>query len=100
MNVLNQHRLYEYKPHVFSPDEKKWLATVGWASIPADELVERASVILSDKPDEIERVTYLTRGLLDERLFPERRRAYAFAQRYVVLKDAGTDFRLLVWDWE
>ena len=98
--MLNSHTPFEYTPHPFSGEEHRFLSAVGWANMPADELVERAAALEKGRPPEIERVTFLTRELLARRLFDERRRAYAFAQSYVSLVDAGIDFRLLVWDWE
>ncbi len=97
---MNRHPLYEYKAHEFTADEKRFLAAAGWASIPADDLIEAAAAIEARRLPEIERVTFLTRELLAQSLFAERRRAYAFAQSYVNLVDVGTDFRLIVWDWE
>lgn len=97
---MNRQPLYEYQPHEFSAEEKRLLAAAGWAAIPADDLVETATAIDATHPPEIERATYLTRELLARRLFAERRRAYAFAASYVALADAGTEFRLIVWDWE
>ncbi len=98
--MINKHRLYEYKPHEFGPDEKRFLAAAGWADIAADDLIEVAAAIERERPSEIERVTYLTRELLARKTFTERRRAYHFARAYAHLVDAGVDFRLLVWDWE
>ena len=98
--MINKHRLFEYKPYEFGDAEKRFLAAAGWAAIPADDLVERAAALEGERPPEIERVTFLTRELLTQRLFAERRRAYQFARLYVTLVDAGTDFRMIVWDWE
>jgi hypothetical protein len=98
--MTNKHRLYEYKPHEFSPDEKRFLSAAGWAAIAADDLIELAAAVERERPPEIERVTFLTRELLMQKVFVERRRAYHFARAYVHLLDAGTDFRLIVWDWD
>jgi hypothetical protein len=92
--------LYEYRPHEFSAAQKRFLAAAGWATIEAADLLEVVSAMELHRPPEIERVTFLTRELLAGKLFAERRRAYAFARSYVELADSGTDFRLLVWDWE
>ncbi len=100
VNPPNKRRLFEYKAHEFTSEERRFLATVAWGSIPADELIERSVEIETTRPPEIERVTYLTRELLKQRLFPERRRAYAFAHSYVALVDIGVDFTYIVWDWE
>lgn len=89
-----------YQPPEFTDAQRRFLAAAGWAVIEAADLVELAAMLDAGRPAEIERVTYLTRELLARRLFAERRRAYAFAQSYVALVDAGTDFRLIVWDWE
>ncbi len=93
-------QLHEYKPHVFTASQRAFLMTVGWANIPADDLVERVSHMVRDRPPEIERVTYLTRALLDAHLFAERRRAYAFARSYTDMVDTRTDLKMIVWDWE
>lgn len=97
---MNQHRLHEYQPYEFTPQQKRFLAAAGWAAIEAADLVDEAAAIEAGRPPEIERVTFLARELLARRLFAERRRAYAFATSYVKLVDASTDFRLIVWDWE
>ena len=97
---MNRRPLYEYQPHEFTPEQKRFLAAAGWASVEAGDLVEAAASIEARCPPEIERVTYLTRELLARGLFAERRRAFAFARDYANLVDAGTDFRLIVWDWE
>ncbi len=98
--MINKSRLYEYKAHEFSADEKRFLAAAGWAAIAADDLIELGAALERERPDEIERVTFLTRELLLRKVFSERRRAYHFAHAYVHLVDAGTDFRLIVWDWD
>ena len=98
--MMNRPPLFEYQPHEFSAEQKRFLAAAGWATIEAADLVEVAASIEPGRPDEIERVTYLTRELLRRRLFAERRRAYAFAQSYTALVDSGADLRLVVWDWE
>ncbi|HZS89740.1 MAG TPA: hypothetical protein VFE42_19905 [Chloroflexota bacterium] len=97
---MNRTPLYEYKPHEFTPTQKRFLAAAGWATIEAADLLEVVSAVESQRPPEIERVTFLTRELLSRKLFAERRHAYAFARSYVELADIGTDFRLVVWDWE
>jgi hypothetical protein len=97
---MNRAPLYEYKPHEFTPAQKRFLAAAGWAAIEAADLLEVVAAVESRRPPEIERVTYLTRELLAGKLFAERRRAYAFARSYVELAEGDTDFRLLVWDWE
>lgn len=98
--MINKHRLYEYKAHEFAADERRFLATAGWAAIAADDLIELAAALERDRPPEIERVTFLTRELLMRKVFTERRRAYQFARIYFALVDAGADFRLIVWDWD
>ncbi len=97
---MNKRPLYEYQPHEFTPAQKRFLAAAGWASVEAADLVEAAAAIEARRPPEIERATFLTRELLAQGLFAERRRAFAFARGYIELVDAGTDFRLIVWDWE
>lgn len=97
---MNQHPLHDYQPPQFTEEQTRFLAAAGWSNMAADELVERAAALLAECPPEIERATYLTRALLAESLFAERRHAYAFAHGYIRLADAGADFRLLVWDWE
>lgn len=97
---MNTDPPHEYQPPRFTAEQNRFLAAAGWSSLPTDELVERAAAIVACCPAEIERATYLTRVLLAQGLFAERRRAYAFARGYVRLAGAGADFRLLVWDWE
>src|SRR5579863_3748644 len=97
---MDPHPLYEYRPHEFTPAEKRFLGAAGWATVEAADLVELASVVDSERPPEADRVAHLTRVLMKHGLFAQRRRALAFARAYVELADAGADFRLLVWDWE
>ena len=97
---MNRTPLYEYTPHEFTRAQKRFLAAAGWATIEAADLLDVVAVIESQRPPEIERVTFLTRELLARKLFAERRRAYAFAHSYAELVENGTDFRLVVWDWE
>ena len=100
MNVMDPHPLHEYIPHQFTPEQKQFLAAAGWANVEASDLVEIAAAIEAERPPREERIRFLVRELMKRRLFAQRRRALAFAQSYVTLRDAGTDFRLIVWDWE
>lgn len=90
----------ELRESPFSREERKFLSRAGRANVPVDVLVERVEALLgSDRPTR-GRQAFLTRWLLEQRLFSAEEEAHAFADSYYSLAKAGPISKHLLWDWE
>ncbi|MGH2345950.1 MAG: hypothetical protein ACRDG4_12030 [Chloroflexota bacterium] len=84
----------------FNHEERKFLSRAGRANVPIDILVERVEQIIGPERPTRGRQAFLTRLLLEQRLFSDEAEARAIAESYYSLAKTGSISKHLVWDWE
>ena len=86
--------------NAFNLEERKFLSRAGRANVPVDVLVEQVEQIVGPDRPTRGRQAFLTRILVEQRLFIDEAEARAFAESYYALAKAGSISKHLVWDWE
>jgi hypothetical protein len=92
--------LHELGERPFTRAERNFLSRAGRANVPLDVLMERVEALVGPEQPVRGRPAFLTKCLLDQRLFSEPEEARAFAESYYELAKAGPISKHLLWDWE